>query len=170
MGPPSSRAATQHGRWGCHRLSCVLPVHASPSISQATTQDPAWAVGLPPPVLRPHRKPPISRNDPARAVGLPPPVLHPHCPRKAPRSREQRPRTQQPHCPSCVHIPASLRFRTTTQHGRWGCHRPSFILHVSCPFRTPGSAVMGGGISTTYLCTSCSHWPPRIDLRPLTGW
>ena len=61
--PPVSRATTQHGRWGCHRLSCVLPVHASPSISQATTQDPAWAVGLPPPVLRPHRKPPISRNE-----------------------------------------------------------------------------------------------------------
>src|SRR6266446_4253072 len=50
---------------------------------------PSMGVGLPPPVLRPHRKPPISRNDPARAVGLPPPVLHPHCPRKAPRSREQ---------------------------------------------------------------------------------
>jgi hypothetical protein len=27
--------------------------------------------------------------------------------------------------------------RATTQHERWGCHRPSFILHVSCPFRTP---------------------------------
>ena len=127
---PRFRATTQHGRWGCHRLSCILPVHASPSISQATTQDPAWAVGLPPPVLRPHRKPPISRNDPARAVGLPPPVLHPHCPRKAPRSREQRPRTQQPHCPSCVHIHASPRFRATTQHGRWSCHRLSCILTV----------------------------------------
>src|SRR6266700_859839 len=31
----------------------------------------------------PHpRKPLISRNDPARAVGLPPPVLRPPCPRK----------------------------------------------------------------------------------------
>src|SRR6266568_4966211 len=59
-----------------------------PPISRATTQDPA----APLPVLHPHpRKPPISRNDPARAVGLPPPVLHPHCPCKAPRSREQRP-------------------------------------------------------------------------------
>jgi hypothetical protein len=81
---PQFCATTQHGWWSCHCLSCVLPVHASPSISQAMTQDPAWAVGLPPPVLHPHRKPPILRNDPAQAVGLPPPVLHPHCPCKAP--------------------------------------------------------------------------------------
>src|SRR6266700_2974979 len=228
MGPPISRATTQHGRWGCHHLSCVH-AHASPRFREQrpsmgggaatalrphprkppiSRNDPARAVGLPPPVLRPPcprkpldltsndpgpsmgsgaataclvstsqapdfaqrpstgggaatacpasslstqgppisramtqdpaaplpvlrphpRKPPISRNDPARAVGLPPPVLHPHCPRKAPRSRDQRPRTSQPHYPSCVHTHASPRFRATTPHGRWSCHRLSCIL------------------------------------------
>jgi hypothetical protein len=196
MGPPISRATTQHGRWGCHHLSCVH-VHASPRFRE---QRPSTGGGAAT-ASRPHPcKPPISRNDPARAVGLPPPVLRPPCPRKpldltsndpgpsmgggaataclASTSQApdfaQRPSTGGGAATACPASSLSTQgppiSRAMTQHERWGCHRPSFILHVSCPFRTPGSAVMGGGISTTYLCTSCSHWPPRIDLRPLTGW
>jgi hypothetical protein len=174
-------AETQHTDHGRHREP---PDFAS--------NDPAWAMGLP----CPYGPPDFASNDPAWAVGLPPPVLCPR-PRKPPVSRAttqhgrwgchrlastsmqapdfaQRPSTGGGAATACPASSLSTQgppiSRATTQHERWGCHRPSFILHVSCPFRTPGSAVMGGGISTTYLCTSCSHWPPRIDLRPLTGW
>src|SRR6266446_3821361 len=49
--PPISRATTHHGRWQFHRPSRVLHVTANPNLA---SNDPAWVVELPLPVLHPH--------------------------------------------------------------------------------------------------------------------
>src|SRR6267143_108242 len=103
---PISRATTQHGRWQFHRPSRVLHVTTSPRSCEcrprtgggrSTTRlassmsrrapdlasnDPSWAVAVPPPISRPprHGEPPdIVSKDPAWVVELPLPILHPHC-------------------------------------------------------------------------------------------
>jgi hypothetical protein len=162
------RPRTQHGRWGCHRLSCV---HLASPRFRATTQHGRWGCHRLSCILTVHARPPdLASNDPGPSS---PTARLASTSTQAP-DFAQRPSTGGGAATACPASSLSTQgppiSRATTQHERWGCHRPSFILHVSCPFRTPGSAVMGGGISTTYLCTSCSHWPPRIDLRPLTGW
>src|SRR6266699_2591839 len=57
--PPISRATAHHGRWQFHRPSRVLHVTANPDLA---SNDPAWAMAVPPPVSRPprHDDPPIS--------------------------------------------------------------------------------------------------------------
>src|SRR6266700_574659 len=84
--------------------------------------------------LRPHpRKPPISRNDPARAVGLPPPVLRPPCPRKPLdlTSNDPGPSMGGGAATACLASTSQASdFAQRPSTGGWGCHRLSCILTV----------------------------------------
>jgi hypothetical protein len=129
------RPRTQHGRWGCHRLSCVH--HASPRF-RATTQHGRWGCHRLSCILTVHARPPdLASNDPGPSS---PTARLASTSTQAP-DFAQRPSTGGGAATACPASSLSTQgppiSRATTQHERWGCHRPSFILHVSCPFRTP---------------------------------